>query len=80
MKQSINDTKTKDMLRKKIAHTHSKTHNNDTEKAYILDNQIYLQTKCNPGVEEKRNECSKQYKTFDEQTKCMSKTLTPSNI
>ena len=75
MKQSINNTKTKDMLRKKIAHTHSKTHNNDTEKEHILDNQIYLQTKCNSGVEEKRNECSKQYKTFDEQTKCMSKTL-----
>ena len=75
MRQTINDTKIKDMLKKQNAHTHSKTHHNDTEKEQILDNEIYLQTKCNPGVEEKHNECAKAFKTFDEQTKCMSKTL-----
>ena len=73
--KSMIDDKIKDMLKKQKARAHSKSHSNDTEKDQILDNAIYLQTHCNPGVEEKMHECSKEFKTFDEQTKCMSKTL-----
>ena len=75
MKKTISDTKNKEMLAKQNIHTHSKTHHNDTNEEKTLDAQICTQIKCYAGIDDKINECNKKFNTFDEQTKCMEKTL-----